>query len=119
MKKRLISLIVISTLSLSLLVGCMDNKESANDTPPNINVEDTTDSNNETKENDTPEDRNTEDTKNEDTDNTDTIANNDGVTSASLIEESFTNALNELYNSDYSHKENKDLAKEYVRSKFS
>lgn len=107
MKKRLISLIIISTLSLSLLVGCGEKKESVNDNNSSTNVEDTKTSN---------DDKSKEDTTTENEDNT---KSDEDITNESGIKEAFTDTLNELYNIDYSVKENKDLAKELARSKFS
>lgn len=104
MKKRLISLIVIGTLSLSLMIACSENNDTSTNTPPSTTSEnqDNNKSDKETTDNSTEEDVVDTSIKNEDT-----------------IKTAFSEALTELYNTDYSVAENKSEAKEYARSKFS
>lgn len=108
MKKRLLSLIVISTLSLSLMVGCTGTNDAAKDTPETNVSESQTDTNNDTESEPT-----TENPSDSDTVESEDISNEDS------IKETFTEVLTKLYNTDYSVEENKSEAKEYARSTFS
>lgn len=111
MKKRLISLIVIGTLSLSLMVACTKNNDTSNNTPSNTSSQ-------------TQEDN---ESPNSDKENNDESTNNSTVEDGSdtsiknedAIKIAFSEALTELYNTDYSVAENKSEAKSYARSKFS
>lgn len=108
MKKRLISLIVICTLSLSLMVACTENNDTSNNTPSNTNSQiqgDNTSTESDNENNSEPTDNSTVDDA--------SIKNEDAIKTA------FSDALTELYNTDYSVAENKSKAKEYARSKFS
>lgn len=108
MKKRLLSLIVISTLSLSLMVGCASTNDAAKDTPETNVSESQTDTNNDTESEPTTENPS----------DSDTVESED-ISNEESIKETFTEVLTKLYNTDYSVEENKSEAKEYARSTFS
>lgn len=109
MKKRLLSLIVIATLSLSALVGCSETKDTPNDTnTPNIS--EITDTDSSDKDNTKP----VEDTDSDSDTNTDSNI----VNTETKIKDFFTSAIQELYNTDYSSQENKDLSKEFINKNF-
>lgn len=120
MKKRLIALIIISTLSLSLMVGCGESTDSGKDTTgTNTSEINNSDNNNSKTQTDsdtevetTPED-NSENTS--DSDATESI----NVSSEDYVKEKFTEVLTKLYNVDYSIPENKEASKEYARNSFS
>lgn len=108
MKKRLLSLIVISTLSLSLMVGCTGTNDAAKDT---------TETNVSESQTDTDADKEAEPTT-ENSSDSDTVESED-ISNEDSIKETFTEVLTKLYNTDYSVEENKAEAKEYARSTFS
>lgn len=110
MKKRLISLIIISTLSLSLMVGCGETKDTGKDTPETNNSETQKESDTETESK--PE-ANSEESS--DSATTESMA----TTTEDSIKEIFSEVLTKLYNTDYSVEEKKAEAKEYARSTFS
>lgn len=95
MKKILMSLIIISTLSTSLLIGCSSNKDTVEDTPSNNISENQTN----TESNETPQSTNS--------------------SKEDSVKEIFSEVLTKLYNTDYSIDENKSASKEYARSTFS
>ena len=111
MKKRLLSLIVIATLSISALVGCSETKDTPEDTNT-PNVSEITDTNSSDKDNTKP----VEDT-NIDSDS-DTNTDSNIVNTEDKIKDFFTSAIQELYNTDYSSQENKDLSKEFINKNF-
>lgn len=108
MKKRLLSLIVISALSLSLMVGCTSTNDAAKDTPE-TNVSES--------QTDTDAGKEAEPTT-ENASDSDTVGSED-ISNEDSIKETFTEVLTKLYNTDYSVEENKAEAKEYARSTFS
>ena len=97
MKKRFLSIIIISTLSISLLVGCNKSTDISNNTDSTINFEN---------EKNTFTDSSTED------------SNGDVMKNEDKIQDLFTSAIDTLYNTDYSLEENKSSSIEFINNKF-
>lgn len=111
MNKKFISMIIVSALSISLLAGCGNNK---NNNDNNVNTPPSQE------ENITPEDPSTpeEDTSADvDTNESDKTENNDeNITNK--VEKKFTEAIEYLYNRDYSDPQSLEDAKKYITDNF-
>lgn len=110
MNKRFISMIIVSALSISILAGCGNNKTNDENvtTPPSQ------------EENITTEDSNADE---EDT-SADTITDESNETEnidediTKKVENKFTEAIDYLYNRDYSDSQSLEDAKEYITNNF-
>lgn len=110
MNKRFISMIIVSVLSISILAGCGNNKTNDENvtTPPSQ------------EENITTEDSNADE---EDT-SADTITDESNETEnidediTKKVENKFTEAIDYLYNRDYSDSQSLEDAKEYITNNF-
>lgn len=114
MKRRVLSLILISALSLSLFVGCGDDK--ANNNSQNSNQQEAQ----QQPENNNQQDNNKEDNKA----NESSTENNDKESSIveevtnEKIEAKFTEIMDFLYNRDYSNEEKSIEAENYIKENF-
>ena len=110
MNKRFISMIIVSALSISILVGCGNNKTNDKNitTLPsqeeNITIEDSN-----VDEEDTSADTITDESN--ETENID-----EDITKK--VENKFTEAIDYLYNRDYSDSQSLEDAKEYITNNF-
>lgn len=111
MKKRILSIILISTLSLALFVGCGSANDNYN---TNANVQSTN----------KQEEQQKEDNKNEnespvESEDENTVANTiiEEVTDEK-VEAKFIEAMNYLYNNDYSNEEKSIDAENYIKENF-
>lgn len=107
MKRRVLSLILISALSLSLLVGCGDDK--LNNNSQNSNQQEAQ----QQPENNTQQDDNKEENKNDDKESSVV----EEVTTEK-IEAKFTEVIEFLYNRDYSNEEKSMEAENYIKENF-
>lgn len=112
MKKRVLSLILISALSLSLFVGCGDDNTNNNSQNSNQQEEQQPEKNNE--DNNTDKEASAE---NNDKD-TDTGANIVEEITDEKIEAKFTEVMEFLYNRDYSNEEKSMEAENYIKENF-
>lgn len=110
MNKRFISMIIVSALSISILAGCGNNKTNDENvtTPPSQEENITTDESN-TDEEDTSADTITDESN--ETENID-----EDITKK--VENKFTEAIDYLYNRDYSDSQSLEDAKEYITNNF-
>lgn len=112
MKKRVLSLIIISALSLSLFVGCNDNNTNNSQ---NTNQQ-------EEQQNQQEENKNEDDIQaGNDDSNTDTDTESDTVVEEitdEKIENKFTEAIEFIYNRDYSNEEKVLEAENYIKENF-
>ncbi|MDU2673309.1 MAG: hypothetical protein E7C49_14985 [Clostridium sp.] len=109
MKRRVLSLILISALSLSLFVGCGDDK--ANNNSQNSNQQEAQ----QQPENNNQKDNNKENTSNENNDKESSTV--EEVTNEK-IEAKFTEVMDFLYNIDYSNEEKSMEAENYIKENF-
>lgn len=102
MKKRILSIILISTLSISLFVGCGDKKEESNNQPPQQEQE---------------QQDSTDKPTSSDSSNDDSNIVAEGTTEEK-IEAKFTETMELLYNRDYSNEEKAIEAENYIKENF-
>ncbi|MBB6624186.1 hypothetical protein H7E67_12165 [Clostridium gasigenes] len=126
MKKRLILLIIITTVSLSVVVGCSKAKDTSEDTTTNSETQEKDDSAKETPTEtaevvEPTEPTETPTTPTEVVEPVEPSATTDEAiaTTKDPVKDLFTSAINKLYNTDYSTQKNKDLAKEFAQKNFS
>lgn len=110
MNKRFISMIIVSALSISILAGCGNNKTNDENviTPPSQEENITTDESN------TDEEDTSADTITDESDETENI--DEDITKK--VENKFTEAIDYLYNRDYSDSQSLEDAKEYITNNF-
>ena len=109
MKRRVLSLILISALSLSLFVGCGDDK--ANNNSQNSDQQEAQ----QQPENNNQKDNNKENTSNE---NNDKESSTVEEVANEKIEAKFTEVMDFLYNIDYSNEEKSMEAENYIKENF-
>ncbi|SCJ33837.1 Uncharacterised protein [uncultured Clostridium sp.] len=110
MKKRVLSLILISALSLSLFVGCGDDNTNNNSQNSNQQEEQQPEKNN--------EDNNTDKEASAENNDKDTGANIVEEITDEKIEAKFTEVMEFLYNRDYSNEEKSMEAENYIKENF-
>lgn len=110
MNKRFISMIIVSVLSISILAGCGNNKTNDENvtTPPSQEENITTDDSN------TDEEGTSADTITDESNETENI--DEDITKK--VENKFTEAIDYLYNRDYSDSQSLEDAKEYITNNF-
>lgn len=110
MNKRFISMIIVSALSISILAGCGNNKTNDENvtTPPSQEENITTDDSN------TDEEGTSADTITDESNETENI--DEDITKK--VENKFTEAIDYLYNRDYSDSQSLEDAKEYITNNF-
>jgi len=120
MKKKFIS-IIIATLSVSLLVGCSEPNDTSNYSNNTSNSQSNTNnsSDKDKTDNDASSDSLTSNTEDSTSNTEDSTSNTDAIKNEDKIKDLLTSAINELYNTDYSIQENKDLSKEFINKNFS
>lgn len=110
MNKRFISMIIVSALSISMLAGCGNNKTNDENvtTPPSQEENITTD------DSDVDEEDTSADTVTDESNETENI--DEDITKK--VENKFTEAIDYLYNRDYSDSQSLEDAKEYITNNF-
>ena len=112
MKKKVLSIILISALSLSLFVGCGNNNDNTNTQNPNQQEEQQT-------QEQQPEDNENDEETSVESDDKDTESD---VVIAEVtdeqIESKFTEVIECLYNRDYSNEEQAIEAENYIKDNF-
>lgn len=98
MKKIILSILLVSTLSLSLFIGCSDKKSENNLSTPSFNQEESSDKN-----------ETTEDTSNN---------SSEEISMEEKVQAKFTEAMNYLYNMDYTNHDKLVEAEEYINKNF-
>lgn len=110
MKKRILSIILISALSLSLFAGCGDNKDDNN-----------TQNSNQEQQQEQQEQQQKDDKNDEEVSSDDKAAESNTVVEEvtnEKIEAKFTEAFEYLYNRDYSNEEKAIEAEDYIKENF-
>lgn len=109
MKKRVLSLILISALSVSIFVGCGNDKSNNN-----------SQNSNQQEEQQQPENNDKEDTNDKESsaENNDKDVNIVEEVTDKKIEDKFTEVMEFLYNRDYSNEEKATEAENYIKENF-
>lgn len=112
MKKKVLSILLVSILSLSLFVGCGNNNDNTNTQNPNQQEE-------QQMQEQQPEDNENDEETSVESDDKDTESD---VVIAEVtdeqIESKFTEVMEYLYNRDYSNEENSLEAENYIKEHF-